>query len=405
MMNYEDVVEQALIDGLKSKFNIEDDATLIKYLFSRCAVLRGADSIKDSNQFMNFILHELCISYCNPEGGARSIVAHINGDDIVISNIASYENSLLNIFESISRVFMIREFANKNGEFLKPDAYIKEMLLDIQRRSNLKLKPYKNSHYKSELQTLFKLQCLNEDFCIKAPNEAPLCPMFNQTDIRTSIETLYERYLHAENFNTSNVHSVTEAQVRDFLYTHLSLIEEGLNPIMKEFPTKEGRADIVARDKEDNLVVIELKTENDKRLIWQCMYYPDEVWNKLGLYGEEKKVRMLTVAPEYPEFILKPIAKLGYVESYTYSIKAFNRFIEDMKVEKFELHENSEDDNDDNTTNVGDCIKHKLDNLIEAFVYAKRNLCKNDEWNMKEKDLNDIAVALVKTAYHTDSNM
>jgi hypothetical protein len=395
IINYEDTVEAALIDGLKSKFGIEDNVALIKYLFSRCAIFHGANIVNDDAQFMHFVLQELCIPYRDPNSGYKTIVAHINGEDIVIDSGFSNQNSLLNIFESMSGVFMNREYANKKGEFLSPDSYLKTMLSDIQRRSTLKLKPYKNSHYKNELQTLFKLQCLNEDFCIKTPNEAPLCPMFDQRDIRTSIETLYERYLHAENFDTTNVHSVTEAQVRDYLYIHLDLIEDGLKPIMKEFPTKEGRVDIVARDRDDNLVVIELKTENDKRLIWQCMYYPDEIKKKLGQYDEDKKVRMLTIAPEYPEFILKPIEKLGYVESFTYTIKAFNNTIEDICVEKFESDERKSDDIE---AGVSADLKNKLDHLIRAFIYTRQSLGANNEFNMNDRDLNETALKLVEMA-------
>jgi hypothetical protein len=247
-----------------------------------------------------------------------------------------------------------------------------------------------------ELQTLFKLQCLNEDFCIKSPEEAPICPEFDQHEIRASIESLYGRYLHADNFNTTNVRSVTEAQVRDYLYTHMSLIEDGLRPIMKEFPTKEGRVDIVARDKDDTLVVVEVKTENDKRLIWQCMYYPDEVWKKMGRYGEEKKVRMITIAPEYPEFIAEPLSRIGGVESYTYSIKASNNIIEEIVVERFENENGVSNDGEDSDLTAD--AKNRLETLIGAFVYARKRLDEDDEWNMNDKELNDAALRLVEMA-------
>jgi hypothetical protein len=396
MINYEDAVETALLDGLKSKFNINNKITLIKYLFSRCAILYGVDSIKNSGQFMNFIMQELCIPYVDQTNGSKSIVAQIDGHIAIIGSGFATENSLQNIYESISGCFFKMEFADKTGEYIVADVYIKNMLSDIQRRSSLKLKPHKNSKYRMELQTLFKLHCLNEDFCIKNPEEAPLCPAFNQRDVRTSMETLYGRYLHADNFNTTNVHSVTESQVRDYLYAHMHLIEDGMRPILKEFPTKEGRVDIVARDKEDVLVVIEVKTENDKRLIWQCMYYPDEVWKKMGRYGEEKQVRMITIAPEYPEFILNPLSKLGYVESYTYNIKASNNTIEEMCVEKFELSSKETLERDD--CEIDADVKDRLDLLVNAFIYTRDALDANDDYNMSDKALNEVSLKLVEMA-------
>lgn len=246
---------------------------------------------------------------------------------------------------------------------------------------------------------LFKLQCLNEDFHIKAPDEAPVCPEFDQRDIRTSIESLYSRYIHADNFDTTNVHSVTEAQVRDYLYANLDLIESGLRPIMKEYPTKEGRVDIVARDKDDVLVVIEVKTENDKRLIWQCMYYPDEVWKKMGRYGEEKKVRMITVAPEYPEYILNPIERIGYVESYTYSIRASNNIIESVSVEKIECEKRN--DVDESDSQISENMKNNLDSLINSFIYTKKKLDENEDVDIEDDDSNEVALKLVEIAWKT----
>ena len=164
---------------------------------------------------------------------------------------------------------------------------------------------------------------------------------------------------------------------------------------MKEYQTKEGRVDIVAKDKDGNLVVIELKTENDKRLIWQCMYYPDEVKKGLGAYEKDKGVRMITVAPEYPEHIGRPLEKLGYVESYTYTIKAFNGVIEEMNVKKCEkangekVHRENEIDSE---------MQRRLDCLIDAFAYTKEKLEEKCGDELKVKDIDDMVLRLVDIA-------
>ena len=392
--NYEDVVEEALINGLKRKYEINDEKELIHYLFVRCAVLNGIDSISDDHQFMNFVIRELCISSVNSDIGQ---VIKFNHGNNVIDVICGYaqQNSLANIFCSMERLFFSRTFVDRKGKEIGGHSYVVGLVSSIQKKAKQNLNPYKHSPYKNELHTLFKLKILNEEFCVATPTEAPIVSAFNQCDSRISVETLYERYLHAENFDTTNVHSIAEASVRDYLYVHLNLIEDGLRPIMKEYQTKEGRVDIVAKDKDGNWVVIELKTENDKRLIWQCMYYPDEVKVGLGKYDDDKRIRMITVAPEYPEHIRKPLEKLGYVENYVYTIKAFNGVIEEMGVEVCGKTE-KEDESD---AEIGDDVKAKLDGLIGAFVYTRGQLVEKCGEALKEKELNDVAVKLVEIAF------
>ena len=391
LTNYEDVIEDALINGLKQKFNIEDRKALITYLFARCSILNGVDSISDDNKFTKFLLQEMCICHHNTNEG-QIIKFYYEDRAVNVSCGYASVNSLCNVFYSLEDTFLGTIFFDKHGNEISAIAYVKNLTADIQKLAKQKLKPYKDSRYKNELLTLFKLQTLNEDFCIKTPVEAPSLPAFNQNESRISVDTLYERYLHAENFDTTNVHSITEAQVRDHLYLHLDLIEDGLKPIMKEYQTKEGRVDIVARDKDGSLVVIELKTENDKRLVWQCMYYPDEVKNGLRVYADDKRVRMITVAPEYPEFIKTPLDKLGYVERYTYTIKVFNNVIEEIHVDR----DSTANERSEKETGLDAEIKVGLDNLIETFVYAREKLeerCRNE---VEVKDLDDIALKLVE---------
>ena len=386
MQNYEDVVESALIEGFRQKFGINDDDNLITYLFARYSIFHSVDKITDCSQFINFVFQELAIAPIGVVDGMSTVEFFYYDEYALIHTSMSDSNSFVNIFDSISNKFFNQSFSLGNGDLVDAKTYLTNIVSDIQRRAKLKLKPYKNSKYKNELLLLFKLNILNEKFCIKDPIEAPRLSEFNQREHRFSVENLYRRYLHAENFDTKNVHSVTEAQVRDYLYTHIELIEDGMRPIMKEFPTKEGRVDIVARDSNNNLVVIEVKTENDKRLIWQCMYYPGEVKKELGKY-EDCIVRMITIAPEYPEFISNPLRSIGNIESYTYSIVASNNVIESIEVKKFDNAMKCEE---------ADC-NHEVDDLIDLFIYTKRNLEKKCESNRIEcENIDDVALKLLE---------
>jgi molybdopterin-biosynthesis enzyme MoeA-like protein len=87
----------------------------------------------------------------------------------------------------------------------------------------------------------------------------------------------------------------TEYELEDYLVDNLNLIEKGLKYIDRQVPVSHGIIDILARDKNDELCIIELKIEEDaSRLIWQCSYYPTQ-------FNEPS--RMITVAPGYSERI------------------------------------------------------------------------------------------------------
>ncbi|KOS61581.1 hypothetical protein AN161_17970 [Lysinibacillus sp. FJAT-14222] len=112
-----------------------------------------------------------------------------------------------------------------------------------------------------------------------------------------------------------------ERKLEDYLQNNISLIEEGMTFIDRQVPVDHGFIDIVARDKNGSKCVIELKSvNNDKRLPYQCLYYPTQI---------KGNTRMLVVAPDYREDMLVSLNKLD-VELYTYEMSnddyIINRF-------------------------------------------------------------------------------
>lgn len=387
-MNYEDIFEETLIDLLKKKFHIADTNRLLIYLITRFNCIDGSCKKLDVKKFMSFVFDELSVS----NHGEYGLVVHHDGKDCAFVYGYSTENSLSNVFDSIMFNIDTKEVSDENGVPMKVDQYIKNTYTTVIRDAKKKMAPYKTSSYYKELFVLFKLRTLNKYFNISDVIDTPETTFFYQGSELRSKEVLYERYLHAENFDTTNVKSVTEAQVRDYLYVNLDLIEDGLKPIAKEYPTNEGRVDILARDSAGNVVVIELKNENDKRLVWQCMYYPDEVRNS---FPGGCKVRMITVAPDYPDFLLKPIQSLGYVECYTYTIHAFNKKIENMEVIKVDA---------DGGLKVKKERRQKIDEIINDFEYTRNRLNNIVGDDVDDETLSEIALGLLKISCGNNSS-
>jgi hypothetical protein len=106
-----------------------------------------------------------------------------------------------------------------------------------------------------------------------------------------------------------------EDQLEHYLITRLYLIEDGMGYIGNQIEIQGGIIDILARDKNGKLCIIEIKTRsNAKDIIWQCMYYPTQ-------FKDEEGMRVITIAPDYHYSIRTVLEKIPYVESKIFKVK------------------------------------------------------------------------------------
>ncbi len=85
----------------------------------------------------------------------------------------------------------------------------------------------------------------------------------------------------------------TEKELNDQLMTDLEVLEKGLRPLKQEDVLRKGFVDILAEDKDGNLVIIELKRRQaDYNAVMQLQRYVNEL-KKI----KNKKVRGIIVAP------------------------------------------------------------------------------------------------------------
>jgi hypothetical protein len=133
--------------------------------------------------------------------------------------------------------------------------------------------------------------------------------VFNLQNLNEYIETNKRIY---KDTAKENINKLSEIYLEDYLVKNLNKIEEGLILIKRQYYIKDGIVDILARDKNNILCIIELKIEDDcKIIIYQCVYYPTEF---------NEPTRMITVAPSYTDKIRVSLNTLGYVEMYSYDL-------------------------------------------------------------------------------------
>ena len=115
-----------------------------------------------------------------------------------------------------------------------------------------------------------------------------------------------------------------EEDLENFLIDNLNKIEDGLKFVDRQHQIDNGVIDILARDRDDKLCIIELKVVSDcKDLVFQCVYYPTQF---------SEPTRMITVCPNYQNKIRESLDSLKYVEMYKYKVK--NNDLNTIKINK-----------------------------------------------------------------------
>lgn len=115
----------------------------------------------------------------------------------------------------------------------------------------------------------------------------------------------------------------SEKYLEDILSQDLSVVEEGMQFIERQYRVDDGFIDILARGKDGKLTIIELKVvDNDKDLVFQSSYYPTQF---------DEEVRMITIAPGYNEKIYKALRNIGSVELLKYKLD------NGLKIEKYTM--------------------------------------------------------------------
>jgi RecB family endonuclease NucS len=116
------------------------------------------------------------------------------------------------------------------------------------------------------------------------------------------------------------------------LCKNIETIEKGIIFMQRQVEVPGGIVDIIAMDKNNNVCVIEIKIKEDKNLVWQAMHYPEEIKKQ----WRNRNVRMITIAPDYSEHMLKALRNIDNVEIMEYDIMVSMDKITELNIHKVE---------------------------------------------------------------------
>lgn len=191
----------------------------------------------------------------------------------------------------------------------------------------------KSRYYKTYIK-YNRLMALNKHFKISPETKSikGFKTDINYNPLQRTIEEQLRSVLDSDRAHNNTTQYISEADLEDFLSRDLNSIEEGLTFLKRQVIIEGGVIDILAKDKNGKLVIIELKVDNDKSLIWQSMHYPQEISKAYNV--DRANIRMLAVAPSYKRSIFNTLNRMGNVEIYSYSIEVSFGSIQRLQVRK-----------------------------------------------------------------------
>lgn len=287
-----------LTDELKTRYNIEDEGDLYKYIYITASIIYENKKIK--SELVDFILDELNISVFKDKN----------------SKYIEYKGGKYFLYEWAPEFIETFKFcASGFGD----EVDIKTPLESVYLKGYRKASKKKNSEHHKDYIKLERYKAANEHFGIQLTHKQVegFGQLNNYNPFKRSKFEILEANLAAERAKgAKDTSDITEKDLEDYLIKNLELIEPGLRFVSRQVEVTDGFVDILAEDSNGILCIIEIKINEDKSMIWQSLYYPDEIKK---IYNREK-LRMITVAPKYSAHIKSVLSKLGNIEMKEYEI-------------------------------------------------------------------------------------
>lgn len=148
--------------------------------------------------------------------------------------------------------------------------------------------------------------------------------LFLESHRRTPKELLTVEFGYIHVINYSNIEDYEELEqtghekhMGDMIIENPHIIEEGFKPTTREYSVEHGFIDILGKDKDNNLMILELKSRKaGVNAIKQLKRYLDDFDESENDYlkeckAEKKKIRGLIVAPSIDEIAKEMIEEEG----------------------------------------------------------------------------------------------
>lgn len=331
-LNYESELSDILHTELLKRYGLYEERVLYPYFCLRFFIFKG--KIRENKrkkprtnqtlEMVPFLLSELHIPY------EKNKIIYKN-ETIPFSNALGH--SLENILSNWEFRSSLQSWENEMGHILSFSLFLEKEWKEIVDYANRSVYGIKKTPYAKAYWQFYALEKLNHQFLASPRYPERIDHISYPPDYNDFHRTWEEQLLsRVESIEFLHHYSsmIPESELEDYMIRHLELLEEGLTYLDHQVVIQNGRIDVLARDKEGHYVIIELKVQEDKDLVRQAMYYPEQFKSEF----HAKEVRMITMAPSYPNAILVPLQQLHYVEMYQYIPSIEKGKIKSLKLDR-----------------------------------------------------------------------
>ena len=327
-VNYENELYDVLIEALCDKYGIKDEFKCFQYFCLRFLVSNLGKTIDMFLWYKNmaiFMIREIDLPMEEKE-----LIWYKDTEVGINPGISQSIGNILVSWENRANMTPIVDVNSKQYDL---KSYITETWKKIKQYGKNKSNKYKGLNSYWDYMKYYSLEKLNDFYGTKAGGSVQLRDFrykYAFNTLKRTMEEELEAIIHGYRLKTYNTNEIKEEDIEVYVIGHLSLIEDGLTYVDRQVAIQNGRIDILARDRNNNYVIIELKIVEDKELIWQAIYYPKRFQQERKCIG----VRMLTLCPSYSKHIIEALELVPDVEIFRYIPTVSNGKIEGLNIRR-----------------------------------------------------------------------
>lgn len=316
----EDVLEEEIINVLRHMYSFSDYEDILTIFFLRCMIYNS----------YNLLTNEDILSFLYRELNLPKSKTLLYKNTKIFKNYYGFSNSLESIVDNWRFKVLDKTKRSFNNKIITKGEILSLKYNDYLTKAKKELKNINKSskyyiHSIKHLMMLFLYKDYNIEY-INNPKQIGEISYLGEEDFNNNItiDLEYIRYYNALCFEARE----KERELEDYIYNkyfNKSLLFGDIKIIGRQYKTKAGILDLLGKDSNGNIVIIELKVVNRPiDIFYQIKAYTSHIKREFNV----DKVRFIAITPKLKDDIYEEIIKED-IELYYYNKKtnkyAFNK--------------------------------------------------------------------------------
>lgn len=302
---YEDELETLFMETLKNKYSLVSNELPLRDTFNifllRYFIYTDFHNKKIIHNIDKYLYNNLpdIVSFLKRELNLPQTIIY-KGQ--VISNLYGSGNSLLNILSAIIFQYGEKNIVKIENKIIDNIDMVFYQYNELYKKVNKDLKyPKRHKDYPYFVKFTMLYHIYDYYKCVPTNVDYNIDNIDYPYNFEFSCSIDEEILSHVNNSELNKeLKLVKEKEVENYFKNNINLIKEGLKVIKTQYKLEYGIIDILAKDDNNTIYIIEVKTKKDKRLLWQVVYY----YNSIKKIYHNSDVKFIVVSPKLPEHMV-----------------------------------------------------------------------------------------------------